>query len=324
LLCLAAVGCGSPETALPPAAERAPRVSTAGKREPPALAGAAIVWRRWSAAPPGELIGIDLGGVVAGPAGPGPAHLERKLFPSRRRIHELASFARLYAPFSERGPEGVLEFRGGGRLPADDIVRRMVREWARLAAAEAAAGATDEVYGVALLWQRSGPGATPCDELAVSLSGGAWAVACAGGVERRFAAQLTPARMRQVYGWIDALAPLQSAGAAVEPEGRPTRLVLAGAGAELAGDAVRREIAAFAEALHAELQAAPRVAFRAPEPPPPAYPGRPPPRPYQRRPAGAAAPSVSPAPPAPPVTEPGEPAAVIEIRPATTEPPHRR
>jgi hypothetical protein len=189
----------------------------------------------------------------------------------------------------------------------------MVREWARLVAAEAETGATEEVYGVALVWQRAGAGAAPCDELTVSLAGSAWGTACAGG-ERRFAAQLEPARMAQLYRWVDELAPLQAAGAAGDPEGRPERLLLAGAGKRPAGDGERRSIQGFAEALHADLSAPRQAAFRTPEPPPVAYPEQPPPRPRLRPNLPAAPPPAG-----PPATT--EPPSAIQITPATTEPP---
>lgn len=314
----ALAGCDASGAERPRSPEIQAEVASAAPAAQPALREAVIVWRRWEDPPRvGELLAIDAGGVVVGPPG-GP--LVRKVFPARRRVHELASFARLYGAFAERGPGGTLEFRGGGRQEAGPAARRMVRAWARLAAAEAQAGATETVYGVALVWQRASPGAAPCDDLSVSLAGGATGVTCAGG-GRRFAAQLTPARMEQLYRWVDELAPLQLAAATEGPEGLPTRFVFAGAGQRPAGAAERQAMVAFAEALHAELATGPRAVFRSPEPLPPAYPEQPPPRRRTWAPAPAPAPQPATSEP-PPVAEPtAEPPAAIEIHPATTEPP---
>ncbi|HEX5758666.1 MAG TPA: hypothetical protein VF121_05690 [Thermoanaerobaculia bacterium] len=232
--------------------------AAAGSPAPPAgaaLRQAVVVWHRWASPPrAGEVVLIDAAGVLAGATG---APLARKLFAERERVHELAAYARRWRPFALRGAGGELQFRGTGAEPAGAVERRMVREWARMVAAEAQAGARSGVYGLALVWERGDPqarGGEPCHTLQVWLGGTARAGACAGA-RRRTDGLVRPARMAALYRWIDELAPLQLA-AAEGGEGPPVRLLLAAAGRRAAAAPERRAIEDFAAALHTELTAA--------------------------------------------------------------------
>lgn len=248
LACCAA----TPRSPAPPAAD--------------ALRQAVIVWHRWERpARAGEMVLVDPGGLLAGAAG---APLARRLFVERERVHELAAFARRWRPFTLRAADGELQFRGRGPAAAGAVEKRMVREWARMVAAETQPGTRAGVFGLALVWQRGDPqerGGGGCAELQVWLAGTARTGLCTSEpagravppLRRPRAGLVEPARMAALYRWIDELAPLQLAGAAEGRDGPPARLLLAAAGRRPAGAAERRAVEAFAAALHAELRTTP-------------------------------------------------------------------
>ncbi|HEX9671021.1 MAG TPA: hypothetical protein VGC93_16240, partial [Thermoanaerobaculia bacterium] len=222
----ALLGCcaAAPRSPAPPAAD--------------ALRQAVIVWHRWERpARAGEMVLVDPGGLLAGAAG---APLARRLFVERERVHELAAFNRRWRPFTLRAADGELQFRGRGPAAAGAVEKRMVREWARMVAAETQPGTRSGVFGLALVWQRGDPqerGGEGCVDLQVWLAGTARAGGCASApaglavLPRRPRAGLVdPARMAALYRWIDELAPLQLADAGEGREGPPARLLLAAAG----------------------------------------------------------------------------------------------
>ena len=254
--------CGGGSRGKPPAAVAA--------REPAAPA-VSIELQRGSE--PREVIRIGTRGVVIGPA-PGP--LARKFFTDPRRADVAWYFLRTYAPFEKKAPEGELSFHGQGRVKTGPTEQRMIFEWTRQTAAEAAGGRGGTAYGLALAWHQGGS-SLDCQDVALYLTGEAVATSCAwdNGIRGR----LEPGALTRLYAWFDRLKPFQAGGGQTEESLRPgaleTRLVFAGQGKRPATTAEQTEIQSFAAALFAEL-AARRGGAAPPPTPTPAAPGTPP------------------------------------------------
>jgi hypothetical protein len=215
---------------------------------------------------PRELAWIGLRGALIGPEG-GP--LAWKLFVDPRRADDAWSFLQVYAPFEMKSAKGDLVFRGRGRTKPGAAERRMILEWARLTATEAAEGRGASAYGLVLASHQAGAVGL-CEDVAVFLSGEAVATAC--GWDREVRGRLHPGSLARVYGWFDRLQPFQTGIDEGEERLRSgqlqTRLVFAGRGARFSAPAEEAEIRSFATALFAELAAQRRGAAAAGEPPP--------------------------------------------------------
>jgi hypothetical protein len=224
--------------------------------------------RRWE--DPRELVRIRTRGVSIGPAD-GP--LAWKFFSDPDRADEAWYFLRTYAPFEMRFVQGELAFRGRGKVKAGVAEQRMILEWARRTAAEAAGSPSAAAYGLVLAWHRGGASGN-CDDLALYLTGEAAATSC--GVAGEVRGRLEPGQLGRVFSWFDQMSAFQS-GEAQESDTRPgalqTRLIFAGRGIRPATPREQAEIQAFAVALYAEL-AARRPGGAPPVPaPPPGKPG---------------------------------------------------
>jgi hypothetical protein len=208
---------------------------------------------------------IGTRGVVIGPSG-GP--LARTLFVEPRQADIAWYLLRTYAPFAAATPAGDLAFRGEGKVRPDAVERRMILEWTRQVAAEAAAGHGEPAYGLVLAWHQ-GSSSLDCQDAVVFRTGEVAATSCDWDGELH--GRLEPASLARVYGWLDPLQPFQAGGSQTEESLRPgafeTRLVFAGQGARPATAAEQAEIQSFASALFAEL--APK---RGVAPPPPTAP----------------------------------------------------
>jgi hypothetical protein len=255
----------------------------AGKPAPKKAAGASgpDVWielRRGTA--PRELVRIGTRGVVIGPDG-GP--LAVKLFADRRRSDEAWYFLRTYAPFELKTPQGNLVFHSKGKSSPGTAEKRMIFEWTRARAADAAGGRGAAAYGLALSWHQGGSSGI-CQDVALYLTGEAVASAC--GWDGEVKGRLDPAQLGRVYDWFDRLKPFQ--WAAGEEEERPgaleSRLVFAGRGTRDAKAEEKGEIQTFAASLFAELASRKEGA-----PPPQATPAP--------TPASPNSPNLTPAPP---------------------------
>jgi hypothetical protein len=260
---------------------------------------------------PREMVWIGTRGVIIGPL-PGP--LARKFFVDPRRPDMAWYLLRTYAPFERKSPEWNLAFHGQGKVKAGATEQRMILEWARQTAAEAAGGHGGPAYGLALTWHQGGS-SLDCQDVAVYLTGEAVATSCVWDGEVR--GWLEPGALSRLYGWFDHLAPFQAGGGQTQESLRPgaleTRLVFAGRGLPAATKAEEAEIQTFGAALFAEL--AGRRAGTAPPPQQPAapVPAVPPPS-HLLLPPGALNPrqeevvlQLPEKPPAPPVAE-GAPA----------------
>jgi hypothetical protein len=188
---------------------------------------------------------------VIGPEG-GP--LAVKLFAERRRCDEAWYLLRTYAPFELKTPQGDLVFHGKGRTSPGATEKRMIFEWTRARAAEAAEGRGSAAYGLALAWHQGGSSGI-CQDVALYLTGEAVATAC--GWDGEVKGRLDPAQLGRVYDWFDRLKPFQ--WAAGEQEERPgsleSRLVFAGHGTRDARTQEKGEIQTFAASLFSELAA---------------------------------------------------------------------
>ena len=213
---------------------------------------------------PRELVRIGLRSVVIGAEG-GP--LAWKVFSEPRRTDDAWYFLRTYAPFEVKSAEGDLTFHGHGKVKPGPAERRMILEWARQVATEAADGRGSAAYGLVLAWHQGGP-AGLCEDLVLYLTGEAVATSC--GWDREVQGRLDSAPLGRVYGWFDRLQAFQTGGS--EPEeslqtGKlQARVIFAGRGVRSPTAANQEEIQSFAAALFAEL-AARRRGFVAPEAP---------------------------------------------------------
>jgi len=204
--------------------------------------------RRWRG--PAERVVIEPGGVALGPEGEPLAHY---LFVSRDRQQDLGLFVRSYAPFRVTTPHGELAFGGRGTATAGPTERRMILEWARLAAVEVSAGRNASSYGLVFAWHRGGAVGS-CDDLSVFLTGEVRASSCSWAGEVR--GRLAPVELARIYGWFDGLAPFQESSEEGTGQIRePSRLIFAGQGRREARREEIAEIRALAPALHRELAA---------------------------------------------------------------------
>jgi hypothetical protein len=230
-------GCGGPEPRkAPPAAQEA-------KVQP-----GTVELRRWQA--PAERVVIEPGGVALGAAGEPLTHY---LFFSPDRSQDLQAFVRVYAPFQVSTTRGDLAFGGRGKATAGPAEQRMIVEWARLVAAEVAAGRGGASYGLIFAWHRGGAVGS-CDDLSVFLTGEVRASSCGWGDEVR--GRLAAEPLARLYTWFDGLAPFQEGGEEGSGQIRePSRLVFAGQGTKPATPEEIAAMRAFAPELHRELAA---------------------------------------------------------------------
>jgi len=200
---------------------------------------------------PQELVRIGTQGVVIGPAG---EKLTVELFAGPRRSDTAWYFLRTYAPFEMKSPQGNLVFHSKGRVTAGPVEKRMIFEWARSVAAEAADSRVTDTYGLVLAWHQGGSSGI-CRDVALYLTGDAVASAC--GWDKVVEGRLDPAVLPQVYDWFDRLKSFQAgAGDQDMRQGSlETRLVFAGNGNHQAGASEQAGMQSFGAALFSELAA---------------------------------------------------------------------
>jgi hypothetical protein len=202
---------------------------------------------------PRELVRIGLRGAWIGTEG---GALEWKAFVDPRRADDAWSFLRLYAPFAMKSPAGDLAFYGHGRVKPGAVERRMILEWARQVATEAAGSRASAAYGLVLAWHQGGP-ADICENVVLYLSGEAAATAC--GWEREVRGRLEPGQLARAFEWFDHLQPFQTVEGETDESVRSgklqARLIFAGRGPRFSSPAEQEQIQSFAAALFAELAA---------------------------------------------------------------------
>jgi hypothetical protein len=200
---------------------------------------------------PQELVHIGVQGVMIGTAG---EPLTVRLFAGPGRSDSAWYFLRSFAPFELKSPQGNLVVHSMGRVSAGPVEERMIFEWARSVAAEAADPRVTEAYGLVLAWHQGGSSGI-CRDVALYLTGKAVASAC--GWDKNVEGRLNPTTLGQVYGWFDRLKPFQTgAGEQDMRQGSlETRLVFAGHGNHPAGADEQAEMQTFGAALYGELAA---------------------------------------------------------------------
>jgi hypothetical protein len=297
LLVLAAAACAAGGQSGAP-----PDAAAASPARPPAAATALIEWLRPAtlpgvsppppaavpgpgrAAAPRVRVAIDLGGLWVGPESQQAGPRVHYLFARRQRAEDLAQLVRAYAPFrmigqgdgagrgvvvggSIGGGAGVSElvFRGRGAAQASAAERRMIGEWTRAVAVEAAEvvdaapaigdGGAPSPLGLAFAWHRGAASGGVCDDLVVYLTGEVRAGAC--GADDGVAGRLAGERLQRLYDWIDGFAAFQDAGEQeLRADALLARLIFAGRGQHRATPRDIAAIETFAAVLHRELTAA--------------------------------------------------------------------
>ena len=261
LLIAGLAACGEAPSG-PPAPGASSGKGAAPAESPPASTPAWVGFELRRGQEPRELVRIGLRGAVIGPA-EGP--LEWKLFAEPRRSDDAWYLLNAYAPFTRRTPEGELVFRGRGKVKPGPAEQRMIFEWVRQVASEAAGGRSGAAYGLLFAWHQGGASGL-CEDAILYLTGEVVATAC--GWDREVRGRLDPGQLARVFGWFDRLRPFQTAGEPAEESARPggleTRLVFAGRGARPATAAEQAEIRSFASSLFSELAARRRGAAPAP------------------------------------------------------------
>jgi hypothetical protein len=127
-------------------------------------------------------------------------------FVQPERQADLAYFINKYAPFKGETPAGEIGFNGQGLVTATPAEQRMIAEWASLVAQEASAGRGGASWSLAFAWHREGGLAGFCDDVAVYLTGEAYASSCHGDQPTDLGRiWLTSNQLTALYSWVDAL-----------------------------------------------------------------------------------------------------------------------
>jgi len=252
----------------------------------PAVGKAAIEWQ--SPDSPCQTAAISPQGVAFGACG-GP--LMGGKLAGDGRAEELAEFVTTYASFQAETPAGRVTLTGQGTTAASPAEQRMVAEWARLVAQEAAFGRGGASWGFVLSWHREGGIAGFCDDLSVYITGEMYASACRGEQPQDLGKRrLTREELAQLYTWVDTLGAFEIEQTdPAQADAMTIRVLFTGMGPNQANDADKQAIRDFAAQLFASLspQSAPAT------------------------PVSGSAPSIAPSPathptalPPPPVTDP--------------------
>lgn len=195
---------------------------------------------------------IGTAGVVFGPC-MGVMMGGKLVVPEREA--ELADLIATYAPFETETPAGIITFNGQGSTEATAAEQRMIAEWARQVAQEAAAGRNGASWGLAFAWHREGGLAGFCDDLTAYVSGQLYAVSCKSGASENLGQRrLSAEELQQLYAWIDELAPFEY----IQDDGdvddaMKVTLVFSGAGSAEADEDTQQAILAFASDLYAGM-----------------------------------------------------------------------
>jgi hypothetical protein len=175
-------------------------------------------------------------------------------FVSAERGAAARYFIGTFAPFEASTPAGTVRFAGMGSNQAAPAEQRMIAEWARLAAQEAAADGSGASWGLAFSWNRTGGLAGFCDDVAVYLTGEAIVSTCKGSaLNSPVPLRLTSAELEQLYAWVDELASFEdSYRDPAAADALSLHLVFNGAGLNTPTVAQKEAINQFASKLYAE------------------------------------------------------------------------
>jgi hypothetical protein len=127
-------------------------------------------------------------------------------FSSDERREDLEYFVSEFASFAAETPAGMVEFSGQGDVVATPAEQRMIAEWARLVALEAASGRSDENWGMIFTYHREGGIAGFCDDVTVTVTGVAHATSCAGNEPQELGrVRLDANQLATAFNWVDTL-----------------------------------------------------------------------------------------------------------------------
>jgi hypothetical protein len=195
-----------------------------------------------------QLARMNLNTVVFGSCG-GP--LLAGKYSGDTRASAYLYFVDNFTPFQADTVAGHVVLTGTGVTIASPAQQRMVAEFARLAAQEAAAGRTGAAIGTVIGWHREGGIAGFCDDVVVTVTGEAYVTTCKGGSPQAIGMLwLTSEQAQQVFDWADRFKTFEiTHEGAVNPDELVIRMVFAGTGTEEATDADKQAISAFMQAL---------------------------------------------------------------------------
>jgi hypothetical protein len=171
------------------------------------------------------------------------------------RAASLGRWLQTYASFEASTVAGQVRLAGQGTVVASPAERRMVAEWAKLAAMEADAGRSGASYGLALSWHREGGIAGFCDDLSISLAGDVYASSCRGAGPKDLGhGQLNADQLQQLYDWVDRLQLFEmNQTDPATADAMSIHLLLSGTGAAAASEAEQQAIQEWAAGLFASL-----------------------------------------------------------------------
>jgi hypothetical protein len=177
-------------------------------------------------------------------------------FVGDERVADLDDFVKTYQSFQAETPAGSVTFTGQGETVATEAEQRMIAEWARLVAQEAAFGRSGASWGLAFAWHREGGIAGFCDDLSVYVTGDVYATACGGEQPVELGrGRLTPEQLQQVYTWVDSLQGFElDQTDPATADAMMIRVVFSGAGTTEVTDADKQAIQDFAATLFEEFR----------------------------------------------------------------------
>jgi hypothetical protein len=171
------------------------------------------------------------------------------------RAEELAEFVTKYASFQAETPAGRVALTGQGSAAASPAEQRMIAEWARLVAQEAAFGRGGASWGFVLSWHREGGIAGFCDDLSVYVTGEVYAASCRGEQPQNLGkGRLSGEQLAQLYAWVDRLGTFEiEQRDPAQADAMTIRVLFTGAGSRQADAADKQAIQDWAAQLFASL-----------------------------------------------------------------------
>lgn len=172
------------------------------------------------------------------------------------RAEDLAYFVNQFASFEAETPAGTVAFSGQGDVTASPAEQRMIAEWAQLAAMEAAAGRSGASWGLIFAWHREGGIAGFCEDVAVYVTGVAYATSCAGNEPQDLGrVRLDADQLAAAFNWVDTLQPFEYEHKdPATADAMTIRIVFTGAGSAEATEQERQAIETLATDVLAQAQ----------------------------------------------------------------------
>ncbi len=192
---------------------------------------------------------INLNGVAYGVCG---QQLTSGQFVSQDRVDEFKHFVETFQSFSVMTPAGQVTLQGQGNQAASGAEQRAIGEWARLVFEEAQAGRGAAASGLAIGWHREGGIAGFCNDLAVYVTGVAYATSCKNQQAANLGkVYLSTDELTQLYAWTDSLKNTEyNHTDPATADAMTIRMVFNGSGDKLATDQDVQAMLAFANQVY--------------------------------------------------------------------------